>query len=212
MTKKLSEVSVAYISNAYHLDLARREFERQATNMLEHVEQELNNIARRMGPESDVIRWRNPMVEFPQREIAWLNFRANANITLDLRPRGFKNFKKDAAYLYFEVLFDDDSRSFVFQARFENQSVSDAFRDLDEQIIEIARNPEEKLNFPNSDHIKASTAILFRHSIDEELWDNLHSRVTNAIRVCEAATVKLLARAAVQLEAAADTGVISAEG
>ena len=191
MTKKLSDVTLAYLKNVYQLDLARREFERQAVNIVEQVESALINIARKTSDGTTSGRWRDPCVEFPQREIAWLNFRANANITLDIKPKSFRNYKKDAAYLYFEIVFNEDLNSFGFQARFENQNAHSAFLDIDEKIIELARSGDNNQIFLNSNHVKTSTAILFSHPISDDLIVNLTSLITESIKVVESALTLL---------------------
>jgi hypothetical protein len=137
--------------------------------------------------DSDFCRWREPRSEAPLREIAWLNFKTNASISIDVKPRGFRNFKKEVAYLFFEILFDTERREFVFQSRFENQSVHEGLDDLDEKIIEIARSPDARSKYPDSNHIKASTAIIYKYKLDDELFENLSPRIKDAVELCEAA-------------------------
>ena len=191
MGRKFSDVSLSYVRNAYNLDLARREFEKQALAMIEQVVSDLSNIARKQLQDADCCRWREPISEAPQREIAWLNFKTNAFITIDVKPKGFRNFKKEAAYLFFEILFDSERREFVFQCRFENQSVHEGLDDLDEKIIELARAPDAKAKYPDSNHIKASTAIIYKYRIDDELFENLSPRIKDAVELCEAALIRL---------------------
>lgn len=200
MSKRLSDVSAAYVKNAYHLDLARREFERQALSIIEQVESDLGSVARRNTANGELSRWRSPQIESPQREIAWLNFKANASITMDVKPRGFRNFKKEAAFLYFEILFDDELNEFVFQSRFENQSVHPVLLDIDEKIIELARSADKVSMFPGSSHVKASTAIIFKLQITEEMLENLSPHIQHAIQLCESSISHLMPVAPEEVE------------
>jgi len=194
VNRKFSEVSLAYVKNAHNLDLARKEFEKQALDLIEQVESDLANVSRRQGQDSDIYRWRDAKSEVPLREIAGLNFRANSSISLDVKPNGLRNFKKDAAFLYFEILFDSERREFIFQSRFENQSIHEGLDDFDEKIIEIARSQDFREKFPGSNHIKASTAILYKYSINDELFENLNPRIKDAIEISQLALSKIFGK------------------
>lgn len=207
MSRKLSDVSLAYNKNVYHLDLARREFERQAISILEQVEAELIDVSRKHSDGLSATRWRNPYLECPQREIAWLNFRANTNITLDVKLRQFRNYKKDVAYLYFEIVFDEDLNEFVFQARLENQNAHPILIELDEKVIELARESSRASLLTKSDHIKTSTAIVFVKPISEGLLDDLKSLVKGSVEVIELALTDVTQSTADSLEPSASEDV-----
>ncbi len=183
--RRLSEVAVAYNINIACLDEARQIFEKEVKQLNEVVMDHLYAATKRLNQDEKMgrkLRWQQPEDDSRNREGPWLNFAARAVIGLDVKVPGAKVFKKNAAYLYFETVYDRDAeKKFVFQCRFENQNiVSD---ELDEKVLELVRDKSDQ--FPAQVHFKANTTVLFRFRLEENLFDELNEHIDSAMAVCQ---------------------------
>ena len=116
--------------------------------------------------------------------MTWLNFFAGSYVRLDVRLPGKRNFRKAAAYVYFQFLFDRELEKFVYQCRFENQNL--VHDGLDETVSELAAQKGES-TFPGAYHVKSDTAVVFRRLITDTLFDELGGSVDDAIELVEEA-------------------------
>lgn len=185
--RPFSALAVTFSQHVANLNRARDQFEREARDFNEYVAQHVEEASARPS-DRDVqkLRWRECQDWSKTREVAWLNLYVATRVRLDIRQPGYTNFRKAAAYLYFEVLFDWDRSTFVFRARLENQNTVRG--DLDETVFELARDDDA---YPGSEHVKSNTAILFRHEVRADLLDGLSQSVDAAMQLVEAGVDQL---------------------
>ncbi len=184
--KRFSEVSLAYNANILNLDEARGIFQKELNDLNSFIWDHLTEASRRTSDSSDVKKWRwaNPEDWSTVKDGPWQNYITATYLPLDICPPGYNRFKRGVSTLYFEIRLDKEFGRFMFRARFENANIVD--KNLDEKIIEILNRdkPEECLNM---DQIKSNTAIIFRHELKDELFDNLHDYIDKALEICERA-------------------------
>jgi len=203
-----TEVSMTYNNHVVNLDRARQGFEEDTRRFNGLVLSHLADVCSREPDGIGKMRWRLPEDWSSAREVAWLNFVASARIRLDLRPPQYKNFKKHAAYLYFEIRFDPDMGRFVLRCRLENQNNVNA--EIDETVDQLIRD-ERAAAFPGHDHIKSSTTILFKRDLGEELLDNINQYVDSALDVVAEAIDRIFPDADYSAEVQVDESLDDSE-
>lgn len=187
--RQFSEITLAYCSHVAALDRARRMFEEDVQQLNRFVSAELDELARR--PLDSVIpkvRWSDPRDWSTTKDVAWLNYLAGTQLSLDIRQPQYKNYKRAAGYLYFETVFDHDLEQFRFQCRFENKNL--VHPDLDEEVMKLVKERGVEI-FPDPIHVKSSTAVLFRRPLASDLFDNLTQYVNHATMTITAAVDRI---------------------
>lgn len=184
--RAFSELTHAYNANAWNLNDARKIFQNEINEFNSDIESHLQEVCGRPIDDDRIkkVRWSNPTDWSTSKDGPWLNYNASTQVEIDIKPPGYKIFKRAAAYLYFEIRFDRDFNRFMFRCRFENQnSVNES---IDESVMEIISS-QSPVEFSNSFHQKSNTAILFRHELKDDLFDRLYQVIDKAIIICEEA-------------------------
>ncbi len=184
--RQFSEITLAYCSHVAALDRARRIFEEEARQLNRFVLAELTElVGRPLDSVIPKVRWSDPRDWWSTaRDVAWLNYFAATQLSLDIRQPQYKNFKRAAGYLYFETVFDHTAGQFAFQCRFENKNL--VHPDLDEEVMKLVKERGVEI-FPDPTHIKSNTAVLFRRPLASDLFDNLTQYVNDATMTITAA-------------------------
>lgn len=181
--REFSEITLVYNDHIGNLNRARQIFEEETRELNEIVLQHLNEVVSRPTDRAaPKLRWSEPRDWSMSRDVTWINFMTGAQLSIDIRQPGYKIFRKAAGYVYFETVFHEPADSFVFQCRFENQNIVHA--DIDEQIIHRVTTVGEQ-DFPDFEHVKTNTAILFRRPLSSSLFDTINQIVDGSLRVIE---------------------------
>lgn len=181
---RFSEVSVIYNTHIANLNHAREMFEEEVRGLNELILEHLGDTAGRPRDGVVKLRWSAPEDRSKSRDVAWLNFRSGSRLRLDVRPPGFSRFKRGAAFLHFEIVFDPESSQFLFRSRLENQNtVSD---EIDERVVGVVETRGKDI-FPRHCHLKRNTAIVFCRDLNDSIFENLNQYIDDAINVVEAA-------------------------
>ena len=197
-TKRFSDVSAAYNAHVANLDQARCIFEEEVTKLNEYV---YRHLAERYPRATRKLRWGAPKHWSTAREVTWLHWMAGCRVRLDVKPPGYKVFRKGAAFLYFQSLYAESVGAFVFEARLENQNTANT--EIDEEAYAVIE-AEGGDRFPRAEHLKRNTTVLFRCDLGDGLFDDLNDYVDRAMEVIEAAIDRLYPDSAYPTEAAGD--------
>ena len=180
--RKFSEVARVYNDNISTINDARCIFQKEINSIGEFVFEHINEICQ-TRPDEEIykVRFSRPQDWSTVKDGPWLNYTSGTQISLDVRAPNKKRFSNGVAYIYFETRFDHELGKFVFQARFENQDSIDG--SLDERLHDIVKKSGNSV-FENTLHVKASTDVLFRKHLTDELFDQLHLCVNAVFKAC----------------------------
>lgn len=181
--RTFSEVSTTYNANLNQLNDARQIFEKEVRSLNEFVHAHLSE-RRQAEQRIEKLRWEAAEDWSTGREGPWLNWYCGTRIRLDVKLPGKTRFRKGAAFVYFQTIFDHDLDRFMFRCRLENQNT--IAEDIDEQAFGIVQKRGEN-EFPGAHHVKANTAILFRYPLQDSLFDELNRNVDRALGAVEQA-------------------------
>ena len=179
-SEHFTAVSLAFSEHVADLDRARHVFEEEVERFNGYVAQRLEERRGLPGEGVRKLRWGRVEDWSVVRDVAWLNWYAGTRIEVDIRPPGYKVFRRAAAYLYFEVRYSRDAECFRFRCRLENQNRVSA--DIDEETMAVVHRRGES-EFPASEQIKTNTAVLFRKDLHESLFDELSQWIDRSLAV-----------------------------
>lgn len=181
--RDFSQVSKSFNQNVFLLNEARNVFETEIRRLNSLIIDDVVTISTRINKDEAInfkINWENPEDRSTQKDVPWMNFTTRTEVPLSLKHPSYKKFRRNVAYLMFEVVFDwDKSNQFIFQVRFENENIiADG---LDEKLCEIGK---EKELFKDCKHYKANTAVIFSCPLDSKLLENLSSYISQSMELC----------------------------
>ena len=194
--RRFSEVAVAYNQSLANLNTARDIFEKELDQLIAGVLDHLETVIVRHNKDEqikDKMRWADPEDQSRKKDGPWINYTAAASVALDIRPPTAKNFKKGAAYLTFECVFDaNGGNKFVFRCRLDNQN--SVFTELDEKVFELIKTKAD--GFPKAEHIKSDVTILFSRDLEDSLFADINQHIDSSLAVCQEAVDVLIKLAA----------------
>jgi hypothetical protein len=186
MTSELrfSEVSRAYNGHIANLNRSREVFESEVRAVNDLVLEHLADTKGRPPEGIQKLRWRAIEDRSKSRDVTWINFKTGASIRLDIRRPELARYKRGAAFLHFETVYDEDKAEFVFRCRLENQNT--VHDEIDERVMGLIEKRGLD-GFPGCKHIKRNTAIIFRQPLVDELLDELNHHIDTAVGLVETA-------------------------
>jgi hypothetical protein len=181
--RDFSAVSKSYNENVFILNEARNVFETEIRRLNSLIMDDVITISSRINNDELInykINWEAPEDRSTQKDTPWMNFTTRTEVPLSIKTPNNKKFRRNVAYLMFEVVFDwDKTNQFIFQVRFENENiVADG---LDEKLCEIGK---EKELFKDCRHFKANTAVILSCPLDNKLLENLSLYVASSLDLC----------------------------
>lgn len=184
--RKFTDVSKAYNANVAVLNEARGVFQKELEELTDFVREHLSEASRREVEEGRIqkVWWGRPDDWSTTKDGAWLNHISGTIIPVHILQPGYKRKNRGAAHLYFECRFDKEFGCFIFRCRFENSNSVN--KNIDEKLYELI-DKEKPTECKNAVQIKANTVLLFRHELNDELFDNLHDYIDKALVLCEGA-------------------------
>lgn len=187
-SKKFTDLFFAYNENISNLKLARQEFENELLAFIGMITGELDeaNSRKRVSYDENKLRWGNSVDWSSGKDGAWTRQYFGVYLPVDIRPPSYTNFKNNAGNLFFIARFDEELAKFMLQCEFENNNATTTSSEIDEKIIEIIKNDPESL-FQDHKLIKNDKAILFRHELDNHLYEDIHMYIEKSLAICEQA-------------------------
>ncbi len=180
--KKFSDLTLSFNDHVGNLNEARLIFQRELGNFDKAVTDTLMELYRSPTKSTDLnkVRLSKPFDLSTSKDGPWLNFTSRTILPIDLLPPNYQRYKNHSLLLYFESVFDDELGYFVFQARLENKNTAND--NIDEKVIEIIKKEINDI-FKNYYALKRNTAIIYRHKMNNQLWDQIGELIELPVQI-----------------------------